>query len=1676
MSIASTFGSPITKKHVSILTLSVFVSHIFSPFFAYAMSGDPTWSENILSTEAPAIIQLNSVPLPRTLVAGDIVSLGLTIGGTPVNPTPSASFVTDEDTTLADLVANINSVATGSITASVQVGTGKSIVINSSIPGVIMGTLTIDRNLTERNIRNAVTAVAQQALISLPQQLFASDTISLTLAGSGTPGGVGLTQAFSTDSATTRAVLASQIDALSFVDATMTGATDIIITSSFSGTPFSLSNVSVTSSSLPVTPGVANVPAQAQKEVYNLARPTYPDETLTAHIAGFTLTGSDLTTLSSRINVDLAGIVTTTLSGANSLAITASVPGTPFATGNLNITGGSVLVVPLIPNRVAVAQVDQVILPRSLVAGDTVYATVSIPSVSLSRVFASSTLSGLSVNISSDAQVGLYVSGSVSLNTLTLTSRIPGTAFMTSAAHIDSLIASAHVNPNVPAMSKVDRVAFPRALVTGDNVSLTINGNTVTSSFSGTSSATLAALAASISVATVGVNAVSSGLDITVSSTVPGQDFNLSNVTLENSNQATVLVTPIVPVKQKNTYSFHASELPGDVFSVTINSTTVTGSTLTGVVNAMNSANLGVDASLVGQNMEVLAHTGGVAFTASDMTLASSDFTGSSTLPVSEIRAMASVDLNFLPIDGESLSVGNCIIAFNTGAVVDTDCSDNSASIDVTGQSSLTLLSAVLRGISGITYDDGVSTGVTLVSGGTGTGMTFTRSSTQVGILTIPLVITGAFGNGSTSIPTVGTTQVDTIILPRSLASGDTLALSISGQLVSQNIGTSTGADFDNFVNTLNLIENISAVRAGDTITLTAKTAGTPFTLDFGRLTHLTQSILSVSNDVGRVEQQSLNFPAYIMNGDNLSFGVDGTTLTGTFTSDVATTFASIIASSPITGITFSMSGSNDLLITSTVPGVLFQVNPLSITSGFSPATLTGNTVALYQKDTLTLPFDPISGDSISVTVVGTTESGTFTRTYSGDLPTTMGLLASDISTLTGTVSASLDGTSKIFTLDAVTAGNGFTAAFNIGGASIAPTTLVENTGSQAQIDQINLSRVIAIGDTLSLTVNTGSFVRTFAVDSDTTMNALAGDISTALAGVVSAGYAGGILTLTSLIPGTPFTTSALTIATTVVSTSIQPNIVPVAQKDFVDFERDPMTGDIFSLHFSGSTVQTLSDSTLTGLVNSTNVSLMGVALLSMSGTHAIEVLSSAPGIPFTLSNAVRSNTPYASGSYTPNVVSVFPIREVDVPAPTVGDILTVTVDNGSSFSATGSDISSLLSSLNTSGIVTATLSGSSTLSLLGTLDIPFTITTANVVNSTTVTLNQAYVAPVSRSVEIVPMVTAPATTLNSGWTMSVNFNGANFAYLTNSGDTLDTVVNALYAQITLTGSSAGTGITLLPFASGGVLVSTGISSTGATVGLPMIAAVSEIPGIGFTESFSVVDITSPILSSSLVQTPQTLRSGQTLSITGSVQADEPGSIYFISSTIAPTTAGQITTAIGAGQAFLGVTDMAGNVTLPSSLVVPALTTDGLYNIIAVDRANNLSMAMVGWLTVDNTAPSLVIITPDNQVVNQDTFTLSGTAEANIAIDIILGTGVLNTVSLGDGSWSGTLDLPQNTGSIATVTATDAVGNTTVRTLNVTEDSGIPPLSFNVSSLITNLPDVTLSGTTKSGATVMISG
>lgn len=200
-------------------------------------------------------------------------------------------------------------------------------------------------------------------------------------------------------------------------------------------------------------------------------------------------------------------------------------------------------------------------------------------------------------------------------------------------------------------------------------------------------------------------------------------------------------MTPVIPVKQKNTYVFHQAELLGDILSVTVNGTPFTGSTLTGVIDAINTAGIGIDASRVGQTMELLAHTGGVSFTASNMISTSLDFTGSTTPGVSEIQATATFSLDTMPTDGESMVIGNCTVSFNTGSLFDTDCSDNVASIDVTGQSSLEFLAAGIRGISHITYADGTSTGVILAPSGTGTGIIFSRNTTQVGTLQIPASI-----------------------------------------------------------------------------------------------------------------------------------------------------------------------------------------------------------------------------------------------------------------------------------------------------------------------------------------------------------------------------------------------------------------------------------------------------------------------------------------------------------------------------------------------------------------------------------------------------------------------------------------------------------------------------------------------------------------------------------------------------------------------------------------------------------------------------------------------------------------------------------------------------------------------------------------------------------------------
>ena len=184
------------------------------------------------------------------------------------------------------------------------------------------------------------------------------------------------------------------------------------------------------------------------------------------------------------------------------------------------------------------------------------------------------------------------------------------------------------------------------------------------------------------------------------------------------------------------------------------------------------------------------------------------------------------------------------------------------------------------------------------------------------------------------------------------------------------------------------------------------------------------------------------------------------------------------------------------------------------------------------------------------------------------------------------------------------------------------------------------------------------------------------------------------------------------------------------------------------------------------------------------------------------------------------------------------------------------------------------------------------------------------------------------------------------------------------------------------------------------------------------------------------------------------------------------------------------------NPAMAYSFTTSALT-DGVHNftITSTDAAGNTSTASpVLSVTVDTTAPvapSIASFSTDSGTVgdgitNDNTLTLTGTAEANSTVKVYDGATLLGSATAnGTGAWSFTTAALANGAHSLTATATDAAGNTGVASaaLSVTVDTTAPVApsiasfstdSGTVGDGITNDNTLTLTGTAEANSTVKV--
>ena len=157
------------------------------------------------------------------------------------------------------------------------------------------------------------------------------------------------------------------------------------------------------------------------------------------------------------------------------------------------------------------------------------------------------------------------------------------------------------------------------------------------------------------------------------------------------------------------------------------------------------------------------------------------------------------------------------------------------------------------------------------------------------------------------------------------------------------------------------------------------------------------------------------------------------------------------------------------------------------------------------------------------------------------------------------------------------------------------------------------------------------------------------------------------------------------------------------------------------------------------------------------------------------------------------------------------------------------------------------------------------------------------------------------------------------------------------------------------------------------------------------------------------------------------------------------------------------------------------------FTVTATDAAGNTSQASQPIdPIIDTTAPAAPTITsfsPDSGVVgdgitNDNTLTLTGTAEANSTVKVYDGATLLGTTTAnGTGAWNFVTAALANGTQAFTATATNAAGNTSTASsaLNVTVDT-TAPVAPTISSFspASSTPVLTLSGTAEASSTVKV--
>ena len=1089
--------------------------------------------------------------------------------------------------------------------------------------------------------------------------------------------------------------------------------------------------------------------------------------------------------------------------------------------------------------------------------------------------------------------------------------------------------------------------------------------------------------------------------------------------------------------------------------------------TLTGTAEANTTVKIYDGATLLGQT--TADSSGAWSYTTAALANGTHNFTATATDAAGNMSA-ASATLN-VTVDAAAPDVP-AIVSFSsdTGTVGDGVTTDNALTLTGTAEANSTVKvydGAVLLGT--VTADGSGAWSYTTAALANGTHSltaTATDADDNTSAASAPLSVT--VDTAAPGAPTVSTFSSDTGVVGDGITADNTLTLT----------GTAEASSTVNVYDGATLLGQATAdgsgawsyttaalANGGHSLTATAtdaagNTSATSATLSVMVDTAAPSSpaIASLSNDTGTVGDGITGDNTLTLTGTadaNSTVKVyDGATLLGIVTADGSGAWSYITAA--LTNGTHSLTATaTDAAGNASAASATFNVT-VDTTAPSTPA------IASFSSDSGTIG-DGITNDN-TLTLTGTAEANSTVRVYDG-------------ATLLGTVTANGSGAWTYTTAALANGSHSLTAtatdaAGNIGAASAALNVTVDTAAPGAPAIATFSSDTGTVGDgvtadntlTLTGTAEANSTVKVY--DGATLLGTVTANASGAWS-YTTAALANGTHSLTATATDAAGNASAASATLNVTVDTVAPGSPVIASfSSDTGTVGDGVTNDN-SLILTGtaeanSTVKVYDGATLLGTVTANASGAWSYTTAALAnGTHSLTATATD----------MAGNTSVASATLNVTIDTALPsapaIASFSNDTGTVGD--GITADNTLTLTGTAEANSTVKVYDGAALLGTATANGSGAWSYT-------TGTLANGSHSLTATATDAAGNTSAASAALTVTIDttapgAPAIASFSSDTGTVGDGITNDNTLTLTGTAAANSTVKVYDGAALLGTVTANG-------SGAWSYTTGTLANGSH---SVTATATDAAGNTSAASAALsvtVDAAAPgspaivSFSNDTGTVGDGITTDNTLTLTGTAEANSAVKVYDGATLLGTVTAN------GAG----------------AWSYTTAVLVNGAHSLTATatDAAGNTSAASATLnVTVDTAAtgaPAIATFSNDSGTVgdgitNDNTLTLTGTAEANSTVKVYDGATLLGMVTAnGSGAWSYTTAALANGTHSLTATATDTAGNTSAASaaLNVTVDT-VAPLAPAITSRWFDTIDTStgahiwkLAGTTEANGTVKV--